>query len=165
MARKGFRRLLQRTPELKVVFSFLQIVSVLGEVYEVTYPPAFQGIVIGLQAVTLKITSILPVLPLRCISGDLRKQLLFVLLAPLGVIALAAVIGAMLAWQKTRSGIHPVRHASVLRGRAISFQLNEITNVHKQPSHGLKGLLLPSLPFIVVWSFIVFLPASSLGYI
>jgi hypothetical protein len=122
-------------PAFKVVFSFYQIVAVLGEVYNVTFPSSYRNILSVLQIVTLKLTAWLPVLPLECAFPSLRGQLLFVMLAPLAVIAVAIAIGAGLALRTQPRG-----------------------------SASAASLLLPSLPFVLIWAFIIFPPVSSLGF-
>ena len=51
-----------------------------------------------LQFATFKLTAWLPTLPLHCLSPSLRDQLLFFMLAPLAVAALAVAIGAAVTW-------------------------------------------------------------------
>ena len=77
-------------------------------------------------------------LPLQCAFPGLEGQILFVMLAPLGIAAVAAAIGALLAGT---------------------------TRDDKKKKLGMMAsLLLPSLPFVLVWSFLIFPPVSSLGF-
>ena len=112
-----------------------QIVAQIGDVYNIAYPPAYAGIINVLQVVTFKLTKLLPVLPLQCLSPDLHDQLTFVLLAPLAVVAVAVAVGAV----------------SALRSQ-------------DRASLSAASLLLPSLPFVLVWCFIVLVPISSLAF-
>jgi hypothetical protein len=113
-----------------------QVVAQLGEVYQIDYPPAYQGIINVLQVLTFKLTKLLPVLPLQCLSPDLRDQLLFVLLAPLAIVAVvvASVGGAIAARSQDRASLSAA------------------------------SLLLPALPFVLVWTFIVLPPVSSIAF-
>jgi hypothetical protein len=86
--------------------------------------------------VTFKLTKLLPVLPLQCLSPDLRDQLLFVLLAPLAVVA--AVVAGVGAVTVARS--------------------------QDRATLSTASLLLPSLPFVLVWTFIVLPPVSSIAF-
>jgi hypothetical protein len=134
-ARRALRRVDNGRPAAKIVFGFFQIVAQLGETYNIVYPPAYQGIVNVLQIATFKLTKLLPVLPLQCLSPSLRDQLIFVLLAPLAVVAVAVAVGAIGALRsQDRTGLSAA------------------------------SLLLPSLPFVLIWSFIILVPVSSLAF-
>ena len=102
------------------------------------YPSAFESIIKILQVVSFKITALLPQLPLRCLSSSLAAQLRVVCLVPLAVVALAIAIGA----------------APSLLSRPRSERLRSLTG----------ALLLPSLPFVLVWTFILSTFVSSLGF-
>lgn len=52
----AWRRIKSATGGIKIVWSFFQIIAVLGEVYVLSYPPAYASILNILQAVTFKIT-------------------------------------------------------------------------------------------------------------
>ena len=103
--------------------------------YNVTFPPAYRNILSALQIVTLKLTAWLPVLPLECAFPSLLGLLLFVMLAPLAIIAVAIGIGA-------------------------------ICTLRSQPRSAISAasLLLPSLPFVLIWCFIIFPPVSSIAF-
>ena len=122
-------------PAAKIIFGFYQIIAVIGEVYDVTFPPAYKTVLNIFQFATFKLTAWLPSLPLQCAFPSLRDQLLIVNLVPLGVLAAAAAAGC----------------ASVL-----------VTG--PRPPLTVTSLLLPSLPFILGWSFVVLPPVSSLGF-
>jgi hypothetical protein len=120
----------------KIIFSFYQIVAQLGQVYSATFPPAYNGIINVVQAVTFRFTAIFPTLPLECAFPELANVLIFTMLAPFAVVAVAIAIGAIDA--------------------AIRSQ--------DRASLTAASLLLPSLPFVLVWTFVVLTPVSSLAF-
>ena len=121
-------------PGLKICVGFYQIISTIGDVYNVNFPPAYRNVINVFKLLTFKLTALLPSLPLQCAFPSLRNQLLFVNLVPLGVVAAAATAGSFtVLWTRPHQSVTAV------------------------------SLIVPSLPFLLVWAFIVLPPVSSLG--
>ena len=133
--RRGWQRFLRAEPTLRIVVSYYQTLAQLGDVLVVSYPRMYRRVIEVAEIVSFKLTSWLPVLPLECAFPELRDQLIFVLLVPLGVIAVAAAIGAADAF-------------CTLPSSSISV----------------ASLLVPSLPFVLVWSYLVYPPITSLAF-
>ena len=78
--------------KLKIAFSFYQIATKVGETYMVVYPESVGATLDVLSFVNLELDGL--GLPLACVNlGTFRSKLLFLMLAPLGVLLLTKVIG------------------------------------------------------------------------
>lgn len=129
---------------------YYQIVGELGEVFLISFPPAIQSAFAVLQVLSFKIFAFLPTLPLSCTFEGLRGQLIFVIFLPL--LPIIVVVG-------TTAGFRAL--PGLARGLA------------GEKLHGLKGetllqrtksALIPSLAFVIVFTFIVFPGVASFGF-
>ena len=78
--------------KLKIAFSFYQIATKVGETYMVVYPSSVEATLDFLSFVNLELDGL--GLPLSCVRlSSFRAKLLFVMLAPLGVLLLTKVVG------------------------------------------------------------------------
>ena len=82
--------------KLKIAIGFYQIVTQLGDVYEVAYPPSYQRVLDVFRVANLALFGWLPGLHPTCLGlPTLLSQLLAAILVPLGVTAGAMGLGAL----------------------------------------------------------------------
>ena len=78
--------------KLKIAFSFYQVATKVGETYMVVYPESVETTLEFLSFVNLELDGL--GVPLACVSlGSFRAKLLFLMLAPLGVLLLFKGVG------------------------------------------------------------------------
>ena len=77
--------------KVKVLFSFYQIATKVGETYIVTYPPSVESALGVFSFTNLELDGL--GLPLACVSlGTFRSKLLFTMLAPIGLLLLTKLV-------------------------------------------------------------------------
>lgn len=78
----------------KIIMSLIQVMSAIGGVFEIAFPPIFSGMMNWLGMLQLDLPT---ALPLACIgAADYHTSLLLSTLVPLGVMLLLALIGVCL---------------------------------------------------------------------
>ena len=78
--------------KIKILFTFYQIATKVGETYMVTFPRSVETSLEYLSAVNLELDGL--GLPLACVSlGGFKDKLLFMMFAPLGVLLCTKVVG------------------------------------------------------------------------
>ena len=80
---------------LKIFMSLLQVMSSLGTVFEIAFPPVFSGVMKWIGVLQLDIFT---ALPLNCVitNGSFHTTLLLQTLVPLGIMLLLGSLGALL---------------------------------------------------------------------
>ena len=102
--------------KLKILFSFYQIATGVGTTYVVNYPQSVEHSLNALSFVNLELEGL--GLPLACMGmGGFRQKLLFIIIAPLGILVLTKVVG----WfQRDRNEEREVREKHSQAREALS---------------------------------------------
>ena len=98
--RRGFKSLAGRTglrSKLRIAISFTQVVTQIGEVYDVRFPGEYEVLLNILSVANLQILQLWPSIRLFCIGlQTLSARLAFMTWAPLGVAIVAALVTNLL---------------------------------------------------------------------
>ena len=133
--------------KVKILFSFYQIATKVGETYIVRYPPSVERSLEVLSFTNLELDGI--GLPLACMQlGGFENKLLFMMLAPLGALALTELVG----WcRRDRS------HERYLSsdGRSSAWAVAAVA---------LRQSIYKALPMALRVSFLIFPSVSSLAF-
>ena len=138
--------------KIKILFTFYQVATKVGETYLVTYPESVERSLEFFSFVNLELDGL--GLPLACISlGSFQAKLTMMMLAPVGVLLLAKLIG----WcRRDRSHERAVRErkSSAAKSRG---SVEELTVAFQQSTYAF-------LPMALRVSFLAFPTVSSLAF-
>ena len=140
--------------KLKIAFSFYQVATKVGSTYIVVFPSSVEATLDFLSFVNLELDGL--GLPLACMRlGTFRDKLLFLMLAPLGVLLLFKAIG----W---------VRHDRAAVRKEVSARETRTPGRRTtRTSHmrvSLKHSTYKALPMMLRVTFLAFPAVSSLAF-
>ena len=143
--------------KVKILFTFYQIATKVGETYLVTFPRSVETSLEYLSAVNLELDVL--GLPLACVAlGGFEDKLIFMMFAPLAVLLCTEIVG----WfTRDRSHEQQLRddHRNAMRARTSSVASAAST---ANTTAGLAAIAVPSLDAIAVPSLdAVAVPANS----
>ena len=167
-ALRGLRRLLKSTQrqlatKFKILFSFYQIVTKVGETYAVTYPPSVEKTLEVFAFTNLELDGL--GLPLACLNlGSFEAKLIFLMLLPFGLMLLFGLtVGCRRCVTRYRVAVEKRRSAS----RDSSSGVVDLDSVADFiPDLGLLPVAFETslLPVALRISFLAFPTVSSLAF-